>query len=220
MKYTGKLTASKASSNIAEIMAVLEIYSQKKTYLSNKDLCVEYRKIFMGKNNDSQITNLAQPLGELNFIEYENPANPQSEKRITNSGSELLKAYKKVDSKKVMELWLEAISLVSTGVNNPGNPSSCSPIERLAVFINATQEPGQINNYEYAFILQGMCNSNNNKLSAQQMVDSYREMIDVVKKKRKDNNPITSDDIYPDFNKFVDDKDVDLLKIIGVLEEV
>lgn len=45
-------------------------------------------------------------------------------------------------------------------------------------------------------------------------------MIDVVKKKRKDNNPITSDDIYPDFNKFVDDKDVDLLKIIGVLEEV
>lgn len=218
--YNGRLTAPKNSSNFEEMMFALGIYYEEDDYISSKEFQGKMQKKYSNKN-PSQCQNITQPLRELNYVELLKPMNSSSDARITAIGKELYEAYKNGDSDAIRCIWLRAISETCTGAENSGNPESSSPIERLAVFINAVKDLGSLTNIEYAFIIQGMCNcyNMNRSIDESRMKDSYTRMIQQVKRRRDNKHEIVTDDIYDDFKKFIDDKDVDFLLKVGIFEE-
>ena len=218
--YNGRLTAPKNSSNFEEMMYALGIYYDDGNYISSKEFQGKMQLKYSSKNR-SQCQNITQPLRELNFVELLKPMNSSSDARITSIGRELYEAYKDNDSDAIRTIWLRAISEACTGAANSGNPESSSPIERLAVFINAVNDLGSLTNLEYAFIIQGMCNcyNMNRSIDESRMKDSYARLIQQVRRRRESGHEIIADDIYEDFKKFIDDKDVDFLLKVGIFEK-
>ena len=84
----------------------------------------------------------AQITSYFGFTEWENINNPQSMRRITDSGKEMYIAIKSNNTAKVQSILMNALESVKFGRNNFGCPESDSDIEPPALFIRASLELG------------------------------------------------------------------------------
>lgn len=149
----GKIVMPKNSALLNEIESVLQIYYEANGWLSN-DIYKERLKAMIGDDQySSSYTKKAQITSYFGFTEWENINNPQSMRRITDSGKEMYVAIKSGDKSKVQSVLMNALENVKFGRNNFGSPESNSDVEPPALFIRASMDLGYLTYKEFAYLL-------------------------------------------------------------------
>jgi len=202
----GKIVMPKNSALLNEIESVLQIYYEADGWLSN-DIYKERLKAMIGDDQyASSYTKKAQITSYFGFTEWENINNPQSMRRITDSGKEMYIAIKSKDTAKVQSILMKALETVKFGRNNFGCPESDSDIEPPALFIRASLDLGYLTYKEFAYLLWKLEDIGGNYTDALAELRQYRS-----------NGNLT---LGEEANKYIDCKPIIILQRWGFLTEV
>ena len=143
----------KNSALLEEVEAVLKIYNDAGTWMSNDD----YKRILMSMIGDGQYassyTKKAQITSYFGFTEWEDINNPRSLRRITESGKRFYKHLCNKNQDGILEELMRSLERVTFGRNNYGSPDSNSDVEPPVLFIRAIMDLKYITYKEYAFLL-------------------------------------------------------------------
>mgnify|MGYP000958303419 CR=1 FL=1 len=202
----GKIVMPKNSALLNEIESVLQIYYEAGGWLSN-DIYKERLKAMIGDDQyASSYTKKAQITSYFGFTEWENINNPQSMRRITDSGKEMYIAIKSKDTAKVQSILMKALETVKFGRNNFGCPESDSDIEPPALFIRASLDLGYLTYKEFAYLLWKL----------EDIGGNYTDSLAELKQYRSNGNLTLGEEA----NKYVDCKPIMILQRWGFLTEV
>ena len=149
----GKIVMPKNSALLDEVEAVLKIYYDAGTWMSNDD----YKRLLMAMIGDGQYassyTKKAQITSYFGFTEWEDINNPRSLRRITESGKRFYKHLCNKNQDGILEELMRSLERVTFGRNNFGSPDSNSDVEPPVLFIRAIMDLKYITYKEYAFLL-------------------------------------------------------------------
>lgn len=149
----GKIVMPKNSALLEEVEAVLKIYYEAGTWMSNED----YKRLLMAMIGDGQYassyTKKAQITSYFGFTEWEDITNPRSLRRITESGKRFYKHLCNKNQDGILEELMRSLERVTFGRNNFGSPDSNSDVEPPVLFIRAIMDLNYITYKEYAFLL-------------------------------------------------------------------
>ena len=149
----GKIVMPKNSALLNEIESVLQIYYEADGWLSN-DIYKSRLKAMIGDDQySSSYTKKAQITSYFGFTEWENISNPQSLRRITDSGKKMYIAIKSEDTDEIQSVLMNSLETTKFGRNNFGCPESNSDIEPPALFIRASMDLGYLTYKEFAYLL-------------------------------------------------------------------
>lgn len=176
----GKIVMPKNSALLNEIESVLEIYYEADDWLSN-DVYKDKLKTMIGDDQySSSYTKKAQITSYFGFTEWENINNPQSLRRITDTGKEMYRAIKTGDENKVHFVLMHALETVKFGRNNYGCPDSNSDVEPPSLFIRASLDLGYLTYKEFAFLLWKLEDVGGNYTDALAELRNYRSKGNLV----------------------------------------
>lgn len=149
----GKIVMPKNSALLNEIESVLQIYYEADGWLSN-DIYKARLKAMIGDDQySSSYTKKAQITSYFGFTEWENISNPQSLRRITDSGKKMYIAIKSEDTDEIQSVLMNSLENTKFGRNNFGCPESNSDVEPPALFIRASMDLGYLTYKEFAYLL-------------------------------------------------------------------
>jgi hypothetical protein len=201
----GKIVMPKNSALLNEIESVLQIYYEADGWLSN-DIYKERLKAMIGDDQySSSYTKKAQITSYYGFTEWENINNPQSMRRITDSGKEMYIAIKSNDTAKVQSVLMNALETVKFGRNNFGCPESDSDVEPPALFIRASMDLGYLTYKEFAYLLWKL----------EDIGGNYTDSLSELRQFRSSGNLTLGEEA----NKYVDCKPIMILLRWGFLSE-
>lgn len=201
----GKIVMPKNSALLNEIESVLQIYYEADGWLSN-DVYKERLKAMIGDDQySSSYTKKAQITSYFGFTEWENINNPQSMRRITDSGKEMYIAIKSNDTAKVQSVLMNALETVKFGRNNFGCPESDSDVEPPALFIRASMDLGYLTYKEFAYLLWKL----------EDIGGNYTDSLSELRQFRSSGNLTLGEEA----NKYVDCKPIMILLRWGFLSE-
>lgn len=197
------------------IDATLEVYYSVNDWVSNQDLIdrLSSSLINLGIENEKKepqsYTKKTQVLAYYGFIEWQDPENNQSPRRITDLGKKFYEARSADDENAVIDIIIEALSTKTFGRNVLGCDSE-SDLEAPNIFIKSTLLLDGMTNNEFAFILGKM------EFDQIELADAIFEVKlrrsqgetispDVNAKKWNDPKPITA---LKNWGFFVDDNKV------------
>jgi 5-methylcytosine-specific restriction enzyme B len=143
----------KNSALLNEIEAVLKIYFEEDNWLTNDVYKTRLKAIIGEDQYQSSYTKKAQITSYFGFTEWEDFDNPQSRRRITESGKKMYKSIQKDNFELIQETLMESLENVKFGRNNFGCPDSDSDVEPPALFIRAVLDLGYLTYKEFAFLL-------------------------------------------------------------------
>jgi hypothetical protein len=200
----GKIVMPKNSALLNEIESVLKIYYDSSDWLEN-DVYTERLKSLIGADQyQSSYTKKAQITSYFGFTIWENLNNPQSRRRITESGKSMYEAILANDKSKIVEVLMRSLESVKFGRDNYGCPESDSDVEPPALFIRAILDLGYITYKEFAFLLWKL----------EDIGGNYTDAIKLIKEQ---NRIITLDEAAI---KYTDAKPIMILIRWGFLVEV
>ena len=195
----------KNSALLNEIESVLQIYYETDGWLSN-DIYKERLKAMIGDDQySSSYTKKAQITSYFGFTEWENINNPQSMRRITDSGKEMYIAIKSNDTAKVQSVLMNALETVKFGRNNFGCPESDSDVEPPALFIRASMDLGYLTYKEFAYLLWKL----------EDIGGNYTDSLSELRQFRSSGNFTLGEEA----NKYIDCKPIMILVRWGFLAE-
>lgn len=143
----------KNSALLNEIESVLQIYYEANDWLTN-DIYKERLKAMIGADQyQSSYTKKAQITSYFGFTVWEDFSNPQSRRRITESGRKMYEAIIENNTDKIQEVLMNALETVKFGRHNYGCPESDSDVEPPALYIRAILDLGYLTYREFAFLL-------------------------------------------------------------------
>jgi len=201
----GKIVMPKNSALLNEIESVLQIYYETDGWLSN-DIYKERLKAMIGDDQySSSYTKKAQITSYFGFTEWENINNPQSMRRITDSGKEMYIAIKSNDTAKVQSVLMNALETVKFGRNNFGCPESDSDVEPPALFIRASMDLGYLTYKEFAYLLWKL----------EDIGGNYTDSLSELRQFRSSGNFTLGEEA----NKYIDCKPIMILVRWGFLAE-
>ena len=201
----GKIVMPKNSALLNEIESVLQIYYEADGWLSN-DIYKERLKAMIGDDQySSSYTKKAQITSYFGFTEWENITNPQSMRRITDSGKEMYIAIKSGDTSKVQSVLMNALETVKFGRNNFGCPESDSDVEPPSLFIRASMDMGYLTYKEFAYLLWKL----------EDMGGNYTDSLSELRQFRSNGNLTLGEEA----NKYIDCKPIMILHRWGFLTE-
>lgn len=149
----GKIVMPKNSALLNEIEAVLEIYYNHDGWLDNE----KYKQELMEKIGDDQYsssyTKKAQITSYFGFTVWQDINNPQSMRRITDSGKRMYRAIMANDVSEIQDTLMNSLETTKFGRNNFGCPSSDSDIEPPSLFIRACLDLEYLTYQEFAYLL-------------------------------------------------------------------
>jgi len=149
----GKIVMPKNSALLNEIESVLQIYYEANDWLTN-DIYKERLKAMIGADQyQSSYTKKAQITSYFGFTVWEDFSNPQSRRRITESGRKMYEAIIENNTDKIQEVLMNALETVKFGRHNYGCPESDSDVEPPALYIRAILDLGYLTYREFAFLL-------------------------------------------------------------------
>ncbi len=152
----GKIVMPKNSALLNEIEAVLKIYYEENDWLSN-DLYKDKLKAIIGDGQySSSYTKKAQIPAYFGFVEWEEPTNNRSRKRITEQGKKFFDAISTQNNDEKYEVLMHSLENTTFGKNNCGVGDSDSDIEPPNVFIRASLDLNYLTYTEFAQILWDM----------------------------------------------------------------
>ena len=201
----GKIVMPKNSALLNEIESVLQIYYEADGWLAN-DKYKERLKAMIGDDQySSSYTKKAQITSYFGFTVWENISNPQSNRRITESGKKMYEAIKGEDIARIQEVLMEAIETVKFGRNNYGCPESNSDVEPPSLYIRAILDLGYLTYREFAFLLWKL----------EDLGANYTDALDELRVIRSNGNL----ELGEEANKYVDCKPIMILVRWGFLAE-
>ena len=201
----GKIVMPKNSALLEEVEAVLKIYYDAGTWMSNED----YKRLLMAMIGDGQYassyTKKAQITSYFGFTEWEDINNPRSLRRITESGKRFYKHLCNKNQDGILEELMKTLERVTFGRNNFGSPDSNSDVEPPVLFIRAIMDMKYITYKEYAFLLWKLEDCGGNYTDA---------LAEVVKGRNE-----YSFDLNEEAQKYTDAKPIMVLIRWGFLSE-
>ena len=139
----GALTIPKHSADLVEIMSSIGVYYKYAgKFVPNDQYTRELKQLIGPNQNASAYTKKAQVGAYYGFIEWQEPGNRRSAKRITPTGVEFYEAYISKNTIKMKDLIVDALETISFGKNNMGAPSSDSELQPPNIQIRAILDLG------------------------------------------------------------------------------
>lgn len=201
----GKIVMPKNSALLNEIESVLQIYYEANDWLTN-DIYKERLKTMIGADQyQSSYTKKAQITSYFGFTVWEDFSNPQSRRRITESGKKMYEAITENNTDKIQEVLMNALETVKFGRHNYGCPESDSDVEPPALYIRAILDLGYLTYREFAFLLWKLEDVGGN------YTDALAELIEL-----RNQGTIT---LSEEANKYADCKPIMILVRWGFLAE-
>lgn len=143
----------KNSALLHEIEAVLKIYYEADGWLDNNTYKARLKSMIGDDQYQSSYTKKAQITSYFGFTVWQDIKNPQSFRKITNSGREMYEAINLNNKDKIQEVLMNALETITFGRNNYGSPDSDSDIEPPALFIRASMDLDYLTYKEFAYLL-------------------------------------------------------------------
>lgn len=201
----GKIVMPKNSALLNEIESVLHIYYEANDWLTNA-IYKERLKAMIGPDQyQSSYTKKAQITSYFGFTVWEDFNNPQSRRRITDSGKKMYEAIKENNTDKIQEVLMNALETVKFGRHNYGCPESDSDVEPPSLYIRAIMDLGYLTYREFAFLLWKLEDVGGN------YTDSLAELREL-----RNQGPIT---LSEEANRYADCKPIMILVRWGFLAE-
>ena len=139
----------------------LQVYYDANDWVSNSDLIDRLSKKLIDVGIESErkepqsYTKKTQVLSYYGLIEWENPSNNQSRRRITPFGKKLYELRQIDDKNGIQDLLVEILSQNTFGRNVLGCDSD-SDLEAPNIFLKSSLLLGSLTNKEFAYILGKM----------------------------------------------------------------
>lgn len=201
----GKIVMPKNSALLNEIESVLHIYYEANDWLTNA-IYKERLKAMIGPDQyQSSYTKKAQITSYFGFTIWEDINNPQSRRRITESGKKMYEAITENNTDKIQEVLMNALETVKFGRHNYGCPESDSDVEPPSLYIRAIMDLGYLTYREFAFLLWKLEDVGGN------YTDSLAELREL-----RNQGPIT---LSEEANRYADCKPIMILVRWGFLAE-
>lgn len=201
----GKIVMPKNSALLNEIESVLHIYYEANDWLTNA-IYKERLKAMIGPDQyQSSYTKKAQITSYFGFTVWEDFNNPQSRRRITESGKKMYEAITENNTDKIQEVLMNALETVKFGRHNYGCPESDSDVEPPSLYIRAIMDLGYLTYREFAFLLWKLEDVGGN------YTDSLAELREL-----RNQGPIT---LSEEANRYADCKPIMILVRWGFLAE-
>ena len=178
----GKIVMPKNSADKEEMKAVLSIFYNHNTFISNDILINDLRKIIGGEHDSSAYTKKAQIPAYFGFIEWENPTNNRSKKRITPLGKKFYNALMNNNQAEINEGLITSLETKDFGRNVHGC-SSDSDIEPPKVFLKGSIILDFLTRKEYGYLLWQMDEKNKGflKLLSEIKINRYSNIFSYSK---------------------------------------
>ena len=155
----GNVVMPKNSADLDVLIPILQYYYNKNTWVSNAEY-IEYIKNYLLKKGiddrerePQHYTKRMQVLSYFGFIEFEDYANSQSNRRITPLGKNFYEAISTENQAKIIKILLESLEKTVFGRKNCGAPSSDSDVDAPILCIRAILDLDHINKTEFAYLL-------------------------------------------------------------------
>ena len=188
----GQIVMPKNSADKEEMKAVLSIFNNHNTFISNDVLINDLKKIIGGDHDSSAYTKKAQIPAYFGFIEWENPTNNRSKKRITSLGKKFYNGLLNNNQAEINEGLITSLETKDFGRNVHGC-SSDSDIEPPKVFLKGSIILDFLTRKEYGYLLWQMDEKNKDflKLIAEIKINRYLNIFSYP------NTPNIYDDAKP-----------------------
>jgi hypothetical protein len=201
----GKIVMPKNSALLNEIESVLHIYYEANDWLTNAIYKKRLKAMIGPDQYQSSYTKKAQITSYFGFTVWEDFNNPQSRRRITESGKKMYEAITENNTDKIQEVLMNALETVKFGRHNYGCPESDSDVEPPSLYIRAIMDLGYLTYREFAFLLWKLEDVGGN------YTDSLAELREL-----RNQGPIT---LSEEANRYADCKPIMILVRWGFLAE-
>lgn len=201
----GKVVMPKNSALENEIKAALGIYYEANDWIKNGDFVEKLKSIIGSDQYHSSYTKKVQMTSYFGFTEWEDYSNPQSRRRITESGKRFYKAWENNDEDGMLSELVYSIENTVFGRNNCGCSDSDSDVEIPSIFIRTVLTMGYLTYSEFAYLLWQMEDCGQN----------YTDAVNELRHIRSQGN-LTLDDSA---KKYTDAKPIMMLIRWGLLSE-
>lgn len=201
----GKIVMPKNSALLNEIEAVLKIYYDNNGWLSNEAYKAKLKEMIGDDQYQSSYTKKAQITSYFGFTIWKDINNPQSLRKITDSGKRMYEAIKNERIDEIQEILMESLEKTTFGRNNYGCPDSNSDIEPPCLFIRASIDLDYLTYREFAYLLWKLEDVGGNYSDAIDELKTYR-----ISKKLE---------LGEEAQKYTDAKPIMILERWGFLEE-
>ena len=191
-----KLTMPKHSADPVELSSVLEVYGVASGWLDNKDYIERIKKKLNTSQEPQAYTKKTQIHTYFGFLEWHDPNDRRSPKKISESGKQMLKALTNQNKYKMFEIVLSSLENRLFGKDVPGL-SSNSYIEPPKLFVCASLELGYLTLNEFGFLLDHVTIKNLNKLL--EKIRENRESKNIsfdISNKSSDTKPIRAMEVW------------------------
>lgn len=168
----------------------LKVYYDANDWVSNATLIDKLSNLLIQagieteKKEPQSYTKKTQVLSYYGLIEWEDPTNNQSRRRITDYGKRIYELRKENNKNGIQELLLEILGTKTFGRNVLGCDSD-SDLEAPNIFIKSALILGNLTNKEFAYILGRM------ELDKQDFADALFEIF-IYRKQEKPIQPSTN----------------------------
>lgn len=208
----GNVVMPKNSADLDVLIPILQYYYNKNTWVSNADY-IEYIKNYLLKKGiddrerePQHYTKRMQVLSYFGFIEFEDYANSQSNRRITPLGKKFYEAISTENQAEIIKILLESLEKTVFGRKNCGAPSSDSDVDAPILCIRAILDLDHINKTEFAYLLYQL----------QDRGFTYSTIISEIKDSR--NGILQPIQLPEDAQKYTDWKPINFLERFKFLE--
>ena len=157
------LTMPKHSADPKELIAVLEVYEEAKTWLHNDKYIPMIKKKLRTSQEPQAYTKKTQIHSYFGFLEWQKIEDKRSPKKISKAGQEFLKALKNNNQEEIFKLILNALETRTFGKNVQGVNSN-SFIEPPNLFVFASIQLGYLTLNEFGHLLDNLTQNNIYKL--------------------------------------------------------
>ncbi len=201
----GKIVMPKNSALLNEIESVLKIYYDANDWMPNDEYKAKLKSMIGDDQYSSSYTKKAQITSYFGFTIWEDINNPQSRRRITESGKQMYEAIKSNNTADVQAVLMNAMETVKFGRDNYGCPDSNSDVEPPSLYIRAILDLGYLTYREFAFLLWKL----------EDLGANYTDALAEVKDLRSKG----SIELGEEANKYADCKPIMILTRWGFLAE-
>lgn len=200
----GKIVAPKHSAEWNEVWEAFSIYYDAKGWLDNDTYKKELKKRIGSDQYPSSYTKKIQIITYYGFIEYKDPKNSQSEKRITELGKRFYEDILEGEKSDMWKTIITTLERTTFGRNNDGAPESDSDVELPAACIRIMikLDGATLKELTYALYLLN------------EKGFTFDETVDSIKKERKAGSNF-ADLVTNEYHKLNDNKPLKILRDWG-----
>ena len=197
----GTLGMPKHNAQRTVTLAVLRVYSEYNDWMNN-DTFRNQLKVKLGRPHEENqaYTKKSQIPAYFGFVEWENPSDERSRRRITSSGKQFLFALEQSNNQIIVEEILKSLETRTFG-RHPTGTESDSDVEPPQVFIKCALILGYLDRGEYGYILWQLDKKGS----------SILDLLAEIANNRLKSNHTYEDPPYPDANRYNDAKPITAL---------